>query len=287
MAKCLSCNKRGLFLKVNSSGMCVDCEKKLAQIMLEEEKRKKEEQIRKEREEYIQNKKLEMKNYIRNLPKYEINISSEIRKRRTGFEEIPFSNITPKGKYNEFVVLDVETTGLAPSKDRIIELAAIRFVDGKPIEWFETFINPEREIPSEATAVNKITNEMVVNAPTISQILPALEDFVGKSDLVAHNMEFDLKFLYYSGSAIMETKRRYFDTLEQAQKLLKKPKMKYDKEFGMYDIDYDSDYDVYDYKLGTLCSHYLITVPEEHRAYADAFVTGVLFGCLIEEKQNR
>lgn len=287
MGKCVMCNKKGIFFKVNSDGLCVECEKKQEQVRQEEEKRKKEEQLKKEREEYIRNKKLEVKNYLRNLPKYEIKLSSEARKRRTRYEEIPFSNITPKGKYDEYVVFDVETTGLAPSKDRIIELAAIRFVNGEPTELFETLVNPEREIPQEASAINGITDDMVANAPTIAQILPSFEEFVGKSNLVAHNMEFDLKFMYYSGSIITDVKRKYYDTLEQAQKLLKKPKMKYDKEFGMYDVDYESDYDVYDHKLDTLCSHYLITVPEEHRAYSDAFVTGILFGCLIEEKQNR
>lgn len=291
MAKCSICNRRGFFLKLNKDGLCLECERKQAEEQRQEdERRKAEEERQKEklkREEYIKNKKIELKNYILGLPKFEIVLSDEPRKRKTGYEEIPFSNITPKGKYDEFVVFDTETTGLAPSKDRIIELAAIRFVDGNPTEWFETFINPQMDIPKEATSVNGITNEMVADAPTISQVLPAFEAFVGNSNMVAHNMEFDLKFLFYSGSTIFEKKRKYFDTLAQAKKLLKKPKMKYDKEFDMYDIDYDSDFDVFDYKLETLCSHYLITVPEQHRAYADAFATGVLFGCLIEEKQSR
>lgn len=284
MARCIICGKRGLFFKVNTNGRCNNCENELVAKQKEEEKRQ--EEIKK-REEYIRNKKLQVKEHIRNLPKYQIELSGENRKRRTGYEEIKFSNITAKGKYDEFVVFDTETTGLAPSKDRIIELAAIRFKNGEPVEWFETLINPERDIPEEASKVNGITNVMVENAPTISQVLPSFEDFVGKSNLVAHNMEFDLKFLFYSGSIITDEKRKYFDTLEQAQKILKKPKMKYDKEFDIYDIDYESDYDVEDYKLETLASHYLITVPEQHRAYSDAFVTGILFGCLVEDKKNQ
>ena len=103
---------------------------------------------------------------------------------------------------------------------------------------------------------------------------------------MAHNLEFDLKFLYYSGSTIIESKRKYFDTLTQAKKMLKKPKMKYDKEFGIWEEDYDKDYDVLDYKLETLCEYYDITIPMKHRATADAIATGKLFLKLIEEKQR-
>jgi DNA polymerase-3 subunit alpha (Gram-positive type) len=225
------------------------------------------------------------KQELSDLPRYEIKLSSEKRPRQTGFEAVPFSNITPKGKYDEFVVFDTETTGLSPSKDRIIELAAVRFVDGKPTEVFETFINPEREIPQEVTSISHITNEMVCDAPSVSQVLPSFEAFVGKSALVAHNLEFDLKFLYYSGSTILDTKRKFFDTLEQAKKMLKKPKMKYDKEFEVWAEDYDSDFDVCDYKLETLCGYYKINIPMQHRAAADAIATGKLFLSLIEEKR--
>lgn len=275
MAKCSICNKRGLFLKLNN-GICSQCEKKQEEL-----------EIRRRREEFLKNKLARAKEELDALPLYKIELAVEKRKRNKGYEEIPFSNITPKGKYNEFVVFDTETTGLSPSKDRILELAAVRFVDGKAVERFETLINPEREVPKEVTSINKITNEMVATAPTISQVLPAFEQFVGKSNMVAHNLEFDLKFLFYSGSNITELKRKYFDTLGQAQKLLKTPKRKYDKEFGVYDVDYESDYDVEDYKLGTLCNFYDITIPEQHRAAADALATGKLFCSLVEEKQSK
>lgn len=292
MARCKVCNRFGLFLKLNN-GVCKQCEdaeatKQEAEIKRKKElQKKKDEEIKRRREEHLRNLQLEAKEELDSIPLFTIELSAEKRKRNTGYEVIPFSNITPKGKYAEFVVFDTETTGLTPSKDRVIELAAVRFVDGKPVERFETLINPEREIPAEASAVNKITNEMVADAPTMSQILPAFESFVGSSNLVAHNLEFDLKFMFYSGCSVMETKRKYFDTLEQASKLLKKPKKKYDKEFGDYEIDYEKDFDVYDYKLETLCEYYGIVIADKHRAVADALATGKLFCSLIEEKQNR
>ena len=220
------------------------------------------------------------------LPRYTIEYSNEPRKRRTGYEEITHSNITPKGKYPEFVVFDTETTGLSPTKDRIVELSAIRFVDGIPTEIFETFINPEREISPETSAINHITNDMVADAPTISEVLPSFEAFVGNSPLVAHNLDFDIKFLYYSGSTITDTPRKYYDTLGQSQKMLRKMKHKYNREYGMWEEDYDSYWDVIDYKLGTIAEYFDITFPCQHRASGDAIVTGKVFLKLIEKKQR-
>ena len=284
MAKCNLCKKRGLFLKLNKNGICTQCEEEKMRADIAQ---KEQEEYKKKREAYLMEKKIAAQAELTNLPTYAIWHSKEKRTRRKGYEEIPFSNITPKGKYNDFVVFDTETTGLSPSKDRIIELAAIRFVNGTPVTLFETLINPERDIPSEVTKINGITNEMVANAPTISQILPAFEEFVAGNSLVAHNLEFDIKFLYYSGSVLTESKRKYYDTLEQAKKLLKTPKVKYDREYGIYETDYESEYDVSDYKLKTLCDYYNITIPSQHRASADALVTGKLFLNLIEEKQSK
>lgn len=241
---------------------------------------------KKQREEYLKNKVLTAQKELESLPRYTIEISNEPRKRRTGYEEITYSNITPKGKYPEFVVFDTETTGLSASKDRIIELSAIRFVNGIPTEIFETFVNPEREISPETSAINHITNDMVADAPTISEVLPSFEAFVGKSPLVAHNLEFDIKFLFYSGSFITDTPRKYFDTLAQSQKMLRKMKYKYNREYGISEQDYDRDWDVIDYKLGTVAEHFDITFPCQHRASGDAMVAGKVFLKLIEKKQK-
>lgn len=241
---------------------------------------------KKRREEYLRKKVLTAQNELDSLPRYTIELSNEPRKRRTGYEELTFSNITPKGKYPEFVVFDTETTGLSPAKDRIVELSAIRFVNGIPTEIFETFINPEREISPETTAINHITNDMVADAPTISKVLPSFEAFVGKSPLVAHNLEFDIKFLYYSGSIITDTPRKYYDTLAQSQKMLKKMKHKYNREYGIWEQDYDKDWDVIDYKLGTVAEYFDITFPCQHRASGDAMVAGKVFLKLIEKKQK-
>lgn len=274
MAKCKRCGKKGLFLKVNYDGYCEDCEK---EIKIERAK------AERERKELTKKKVVDR---INSIPKREIILSSEKRKRVSGIEpDIPMSNITPKGVYDSFVVIDTETTGLKPTSDRIIELAAIRFVNGVPVERFHSLINPERHIPEDATAVNNITDDMVKNAPTISQALPAFEEFIGKDIFVAHNLKFDRSFLYRSGCNLYDSKRKYIDTLEQARKILKAPKRKKD-EFGLWDIDYDSDYDVLDHQLETLCDYYGIVLVDAHRADIDALATGDLFLELVEEKQG-
>lgn len=160
---------------------------------------------------------------IEAIPEYEIVPAATPCNRQTGYEGIDFSNITPKGKYGDVVVFDTETTGLSPSRDRILEIAAIRFRHGSPVSRFHTYINPEREIPQEASRVNHITSAMVADAPKIGSIMPAFDEFVGDSILVAHNLDFDLRFIYYSGSRVFDKKRKYIDTLEQAQRKLKKP----------------------------------------------------------------
>lgn len=275
MAKCKRCGKKGLFLKVNYEGLCPECEEAV-----------KKERIEKERERKEQARQMALER-LNSIPEREIELSSEKRKRVSGLmSAIETSNITPKGKYDQFVVFDTETTGLKPTSERIIELAAIRFSNGKPVERFRTLINPERPIPPDATAVNNITDEMVADAPTISQVLPAFETFIGKDILVAHNLKFDFEFLYRSGCHLFETKRKYIDTLEQAKKILKKPKRKYDREYDCWDIDYDSDYDVDDYQLETLCSFYGISLVDSHRADFDALATGDLFLNLVYEKQG-
>jgi DNA polymerase-3 subunit epsilon len=97
-----------------------------------------------------------------------------------------------------FTVFDVETTGLDPRRGhRIIEIAAVRIENGtvQRTQPFESYVNPERSIPLEASQVNKITDAMVSGAHTIDVVLPQFLTFAAGSILVAHNAEFDMSFL--------------------------------------------------------------------------------------------
>ncbi len=229
---------------------------------------------------------------LENIPIYPIELSSEkiTRKSVSDLDNIKFSSITAKSNYDRlgnFIVIDTETTGLSSTRDEIIEIAAIGFEDWEPCIKFETLIKPKHTISDEITHINGITNEMVNDAPTIKEVIPSLLAFIDNKPIVGHNLYFDMKFLYKNGLDFLSEKHKYFDTLEIAQKLLKKPKMKWDKEYECYDIDYDSDYDVEDHKLDTLCEHYQIRDSySSHRAASDCLATGILFQSLVKEKTN-
>ncbi len=100
--------------------------------------------------------------------------------------------ITPQ---TSIVALDLETTGLSPSWDAIVEVAAVCWQGGRETGHFQSLVNPERLIPREAMAVHGITDAMVREQPTIREILPAFLAFCEVDVVVAHNAKFDASFL--------------------------------------------------------------------------------------------
>ncbi len=94
-----------------------------------------------------------------------------------------------------FVVVDVETTGMNPWRDRITELAMIKVQDGEVTDEFSTLVNPQQFIPPYIAKFTGITNEMVFTAPKASEVMPKFLEFLGDGVLVGHNVNFDLRFL--------------------------------------------------------------------------------------------
>ena len=97
-----------------------------------------------------------------------------------------------------FTVFDVETTGMSPVYDRIVEIAALRIEQDGSQKRFSTLVNPGRYIPPAATRVHHITNEMVSSAPYFDTVGAEFSEFISGSTLVAHNARFDLSFLQES-----------------------------------------------------------------------------------------
>jgi DNA polymerase-3 subunit epsilon len=94
------------------------------------------------------------------------------------------------------IVLDTETTGLDPSKNRIVEIGAIELMNHVPTGLhFHKYINPEMDIPAEATAVHGITNARVAKEPVFAEIAAEFIEFAGDAKFVIHNAEFDMGFL--------------------------------------------------------------------------------------------
>ena len=123
----------------------------------------------------------------------------------------------------DYVVFDLETTGLSPEKDEIIEISGIKVREREVDSEFSTLVNPGRPIPYSATNINGITDEMVENAPVLKDALKHFLDFAGDDILVGHNIHsFDMRFLY--AGVRRELNRTidndYVDTLYLARNIL-------------------------------------------------------------------
>lgn len=158
----------------------------------------------------------------------------------------------------KFIAFDLETTGTVPGVDQIVEIGAVRFIDGQPEAVFSTLIDPLRPIPPGASAVNGIFDEMVKGKPTIDSLLPAFAEFCGDDILVAHNAPFDAQFLTadIKKHEIFAPRGVVLDTLPIARKVFP----------GLPN-----------YKLGTLVQHLKIPTTDFHRAEEDATYCGHLF----------
>ena len=183
--------------------------------------------------------------------------------------EIKYSNITAKTNFEQlgyFVAIDVETTGLKHIKDRIIEVSAIKFENWEPVKCFCTLLNPGINIPREITEHTGISTSMVETSPSFEEIVPGLSEFIGASNLVGHNLDFDLRFLYAGGYNFLASKRKYYDTLAISRNIIKQ------------------DY-IDNYKLITLCDYFSIRDnTSAHRATSDCLATGLLLHHLAKEK---
>jgi len=94
-----------------------------------------------------------------------------------------------------FTVIDTETTGFSPVRDRVVEVAYVQLRAGRLIGRWSTLVDPERDIPPETTAIHGIRDADVAGAPTLSEIRPRLRAATRGTVVVAHNASFDLRFL--------------------------------------------------------------------------------------------
>ena len=169
-----------------------------------------------------------------------------------------------KLKLDDFVALDFETTGVDSAKDRIIEVAAIRFTNGEPAAKFVKLVNPEREISDIIVNITNITNEMVKDAPAEKEIVQDLFEFIGNSPIVAHNTPFDIAFLTELGKRynIDFTIPDLYDSLPLARTFL---------------------FNLPAFNLGVVSEYYGLSAEGSHRAEKDTENCGIVFLNLVEE----
>ncbi|WP_394271371.1 PolC-type DNA polymerase III [Anaerococcus nagyae] len=123
-------------------------------------------------------------------------------------------------KDQEFVVFDLETTGLSRFKDKITEIGAVRVKNGEITEEFNELVNPEQIIPEKVVELTGITNEMVMDKPKIDKILPKFLEFAGDTILVGQNSDFDIGFVKENSKQLgLDFAPIYMDTLPMARAL--------------------------------------------------------------------
>jgi DNA polymerase III epsilon subunit family exonuclease len=123
--------------------------------------------------------------------------------------------------YDEFIAIDIETTGLCKTREHILEVAAIRYRKCEEVDKFVTLINPMVKIPYYVSQIHGITNETVKNSPTIDVVIPQLLEFMGNSIIVAHNAHFDIGFIEVWARRLgYNPIWNYIDTISAARKVI-------------------------------------------------------------------
>ena len=174
--------------------------------------------------------------------------------------------ILPQEVVNDtIVVFDFETTGVDYMNHGITEIGAVKLIEGKIIEQFTTLIKPDYHISEENSKITGITAEMVKDSPKIDVVMPDFLKFIDGATLVAHNADFDMKFLKrFAGASGYEVKNKVIDSLELARKVL--PQLKH-------------------HDLHTIADHFGI-VFHHHRALSDAYATAEAFIEMMKIKNS-
>lgn len=159
-----------------------------------------------------------------------------------------------------YVAFDLETTGLSEEEDYIIEIGALKVVDGKVTKRFMEFVRPDKPISAMVTNLTGISNEMVRTARDTEEIIADFVRFCENHVLVGHNIMFDYKFMKrYAGRYGHPFQKTGVDTLKIARKVHRNLESK---------------------SLSTLCEYYRIENKAAHRAYHDALATAKLYQIL-------
>lgn len=155
----------------------------------------------------------------------------------------------------DYVVFDIETTGLDARVDDIIEISAIKVMDDKIVDTFSSLVKPRVLISSFITSLTGITNEMVDTSPSIKEVLPLFLDFIGDFVLLGHNVNFDINFVYDNLVAMGISdglKNDFVDTMRISRRILK---------------------NLNRHRLKDLAEYYKISYEGAHRSLVDCEIT--------------
>ena len=162
---------------------------------------------------------------------------------------------------HDFVVFDIETTGFSPVSNRIIEIGAVKVVNGEIADKFSTFVNPQVPIPFHIEKLTSINDSMVMDAPVIEEVLPQFMEFCGDAVMVAHNASFDMSFIKENVMRQQLNKTfTYADTLGIARVLFPNQAK---------------------HTLDAVCKTMGVSLENHHRAVDDAGATAEIFVKMI------
>lgn len=166
-----------------------------------------------------------------------------------------------------YTVVDLETTGLDPQWNDIIEFGAMRVVDGVVTEKYSQLVNPGYEIDEFITELTGITNEMLAEAPAVNAVLSAFLEFVGDGVVIGHNVNFDINFIYDTCISVLDKhfKNDFVDTMRLSRRLF--PQESH-------------------HRLCDLIERFHVDEAVEHRALADVEQTNRCYLFMKEHMEN-
>lgn len=233
MAKCSVCGEKGLFLRVNASGRCKACEEKI-----------REEKVRKENE-------------------------------RVAFEKSCLESQEKEGLFpislHSYVVTDIETSGLDCNVNSIIEISAIKVLNGEVVDNYSSLVHRESNLDPKIEALTGITTGMLKECPkTLDTVIKEYSDFIGEYPLIGHNIsKFDILFIEraYKKALGVSVHNKCVDTLPLSKEYIR---------------------DSWNYKLQTLATHLNLSTNQAHRALSDCETTLELYKviCRIAKEKD-
>ena len=166
-----------------------------------------------------------------------------------------------------YVVFDVETTGLSNQYDQLIELAAVKVKDGEIIDKFERFSNPHEKLSETIINLTHITDDMLVDAPEIEEVLTEFKEWVGDAIFVAHNASFDMGFIDtgYERLGFGPSTNGVIDTLELSRTI--------NTEYGKHGLNF-------------LAKKYGVELTQHHRAIYDTEATAYIFIKMVQQMKE-
>lgn len=164
--------------------------------------------------------------------------------------------------HENYTVVDIETTGLSPQKDDIIELSALKVRDNKVVEEFSTLLKSSKGVNNFISGLTGITNSMLNNAPIIEDVLPEFLAFIGNDIILGHNVNFDMRFIKAKTQLVLNkmVENSIMDTMIFAKRNLELP----------------------NFKLTTIAQYYDIDTKNNHRGLKDCYITFEVYNKLRE-----